>query len=272
MLAVIGSGSGVWVAQSDAAGRFAGAHRLTSGSSTPQSVAATALSAGRSSVAWIAASAGGAATKILDAGGSLAHAPAHPHVAVRVPPGHEVDELALGPGPRGPTAGWVESWYDSAGSFHSEVAAADLAGRVRGRAFALAGQLAADVAVASDARGDSLLVWKACDRNAACAVYGASRAAGARFGAPQRLGAVDASQEPAAAIGARGQAIAGWIDNGHVFAAARGTARGRFGSPALVSGTNFAADLNLAFGPRGETIATWTQGTLAPSLMAAVHR
>jgi hypothetical protein len=274
MLVAIASGAGVWVAGSPAVGRFGSARRLTSSSSSAQSLAAAALSKGRSAVAWTEPA--GAlpnvpASTIFLASGSAKAAPRARHLAATAPSGHAIDELDLAGGAAGPTAAWIESWYDGAGAYHAEAAVADLVSRPRPRTFEFPGQVASAIALAADAKGDQVLAWKTCDEFGVCSVRAVSRAAGKRLGAPQRLGAIDTGEEPAAAVGPNGQALVGWVAGGHVLLAGRGRAGARFGRPATISSVPPAYDLTLAFGPSGQALVVWTQGTAAPRLLAAFH-
>jgi hypothetical protein len=262
LLAAIATAEGVWVAQSSGGTRFASPHRLTSAGAAPQSLAASATPQGITAVAWTE----GSARSILLARGSPHQAPRGNQAALRVAPGHQIDELGLAPGP---TAAWIESWFDRAGAYHSQAAVADLTGRPRARAFPIGGQSASGLSFAGDARGDQVIAWAACDPLGSCAVRAATRAAGGRFGSPAELGAIDAGEAPVAAIAPDGKALVGWIAGGSVLAAAHDRTAARFGAPRTVSGTTYAADLTIAPGPRGGALAAWTQGTLAPSVMAA---
>jgi hypothetical protein len=274
MLAAVASGAGVWVAASPAVGRFGAARKLTSSISSAQSLSATALSKDGSAVAWTepaGALANVPAVSIFLATGSAKAAPRGRRLAATAPPGHAIDELDLTGGSAGPTAAWIESWYDSAGAYHAEAALADLVSRPRARRFEVPGQVASGLALAADAKGDQVLTWKTCDELGVCSVRAVSRAAGRRSGAPQRLGAIDTGEEPAVTVGPNGQALVGWVSGGHVLVAERGSAGGRFGRAATISSVPPAYDLTLAFGPSGQALAVWTQGTAAPRLLAAFH-
>jgi hypothetical protein len=276
LLAAVGTDRGVWVTQSTTGDRFAATRRVSAFASSPQTLAATSQSGGRSSLAWTATpdqgqGVGAPARSIILARGPRGRAPSSGRVALTVAPGHEIDELALADRSAGPTAAWIESWFDSAGTFQSEVVVADLVNPVRSRAYPIPENVATDLALGADAKGDQVLAWKTCDQTGSCAVRAVSRAAGKRYGAPQLLGLLDASQAPAAAVAPNGAGLVGWISGGHVLAASRRTTAGRFDPPVTVSSTNLAADLALAFGPRGEALAAWTQGTLASSVMGALR-
>jgi hypothetical protein len=251
-MAVLGTARGVWVWQSSGGG----ARRLSPAAAAPQTLAAEVLPGGRPAVAWSTA---GARTLSLWSMGA-------PRAAITLPRGHAIDELGLAGG----TLAWVESWLDAAGSYHSVVAVADLARPAHPRAFPVAG-LAAGLWLAANARGDELLAWKTCDAAGACTVRAVSRPARRRFGAVQTLAPIDASQAPAAAVGPHGAGLVGWIQAGHVYAAAQPRAGGSFADPRQVSATQYAADLALGSAPNGAALATWTQGTLATSVMAAIH-
>lgn len=275
VLAALAAESGVWVAQSPTVGHFRSSRRLTGPTSAPETLASAGLRDGRSAVAWTAGTVDVfdvAPDTIELATGTDQKAPSSARVAVTVPAGHSIDELSLAGGPAGPTAGWIESWFDSAGNLHSEAVVADLTGRLRPRTFPVSGQLASSLTLAADAKGDQAMAWKTCTTAGSCSVRAISRAAGKRFGGVQRLGALDAGQEPAAAVASDGDALVGWIDgSGHVLASSRHGADGRFGSAKTVSSAGLAADLTLAFGPSDQALAAWTQGTVAPSVVAAYY-
>jgi hypothetical protein len=273
MLAAMASGAGTWVAQAPAIGRFGGgAHRLTSSSVSPQTVAAAALPNGRSAVAWTETSASLAnvpATGIVLATGSAKHPPRSGRPVLNVPAGHAVDELALAGATAGPTAAWTESWFDRFGTYRGEVAVADLSGRVRARTFVVPGELASGVTLAADAKGDQVLAWKTCDPAGGCSVHAVSRVAHHRFGTPQRLGGIDVGEDPAAAVAPDGEAVVAWVAGGHVLAANRRSAGGRFGSAVRLSNAPNASSVAVAFGPDGQALAAWTQGIARPSVQAA---
>jgi hypothetical protein len=274
VLAAIASGAGVWVAQSPAVGRFAPARKLTSSNSSPQSLAAAALPKGRSAVAWtepVGTLPNVPASAIFFATGTAQTAPRVRRLAATAPPGHGIDELDLAGGSAGPTGAWIESWYDRTGTYHSEAAVTDLTSRGRARTFEVAGQLASGITLAADAKGDQVLAWKTCDELGSCSVRAISRAAGKRFGTPQRLGAIDTGEEPAAAVAPSGRALVGWVAGGRVLVAGRAGPAARFGRPATISSVPSAYALTLAFGPSGQSLAVWTQGTAAPRLIAAYH-
>ncbi len=184
--------------------------------------------------------------------------------------GRQIDELGLAPGRGVATAAWIESWSDRGGGFHSQAAVSDLGGRPR--ALPVAGQLASGLTVAGDARGDQVIAWRSCTATPSCTVRAVVRTAGGRFGQPVSVGAVDASQDPVAAISARGEVLVGWIIGGQVAATTRTRGASGFTAARIVSSTNDASDLALAFGPGSEALAAWTEGTSAPQLTGAVYR
>jgi hypothetical protein len=272
LLAAVATDRGVWVAQSSSGDRFAATRRLTAAAAMPLTLAASSLPSGQTTVAWTASDAGeNAPTRIFTASTSALGAPRGSHLAFTVGAGHQIDELGLAAASARATAGWIESWFDRGGAYHAQVVVADLGTGTRARAFAVPGQLASGLTIAGDASGDQVVAWKACDATPSCSVRAALRRAGQRFGAPVRLGAIDADQDPAAAISSSGSALVGWIDNGHVLAAARSPRARAFAAARLVSGTSYAADLALAFGPTGQALAAWTQGTFAPDLVGAAY-
>ncbi len=272
MLAEVATGEGTWVAQGRVVGRFGPPHRLTSLRVAPQSVAGAPLQGGRSAVAWTETAASYAnvpATGIFLATGNANSEPRFGRRMLSVPSGHGIDELALAGGAAGATAAWTESWYDASGTYRAEAAVADLAGRVRARTFAVPGQLASGVTLAADARGDQVLAWKTCDPVGVCSVREVSRGAGRRFGAPQRLGAIDVGEDPAAAVSPNGEALVGWVSGGHVLTASARRAGARFGAPATISSIPGASAVTLAFGPAGQALAAWTQGAYKSSVFGA---
>jgi hypothetical protein len=211
------------------------------------------------------------ASGIFLATGSAQRAPRRAVLALTAPQGHGIDELALAGGSRGPTVAWTESWSDSAGNYHSEAVVSDLTGSVRPRTFEVPGELASGLVLASNAHGDQVLVWKTCDALGSCSVRALSRATGHRFGAPARLGAIDVSQVPSAAVAPNGEALVAWITGGHVVVEDRRSAFSGFGPPTTVASTTSGSDPAVAFGPGGQALAAWTQGMAAPTLMAAFH-
>jgi hypothetical protein len=272
LLAAVATTHGVWTAQSAGSG-FGPAQNLAAAGSNPQTLVATSLPNGHSFVAWTASQ--GTATgprTILVAEGDQTAPPTVRRSAIAVPAGHQVDELAVADGVYAPAFAWIESWFDTNGVFHSQAAVADLARSPRVRTFPVGGELAAGLSFSSDAAGSQALGWKTCTQYSKCSVHAAVRPARRHFGATQRLGVIDASQDPAVAFGRRGAALLAWISAGHVFAASRHAGSLHFGATNEVSATNFAADLALAFGPTGEAVAAWTQGTLAPALVGAAWR
>jgi hypothetical protein len=149
---------------------------------------------------------------------------------------------------------------------------ADLAGpRAHPRTFSTPGQLASGIDLAADAKGDQVLVWKTCDELGLCSVRAASRAAGKRFGTPQRLGQIDPGEVPAAAVAPSGDALVGWAVGGRVLASTRHGARGRFGAPRTLAAADTASSVAVALGPAGQALVAWTQGVAAPRLFAAFH-
>jgi hypothetical protein len=272
LLSAIATSEGVWVEQTSAAGHRGPAHLLTPAPAAPQTLAATTLRGNHTLVGWTAAAAQPAPAppaSIVVAGGSVRAVPRRPRVAVTVAAGHQIDELALGRGRAGATAAWIESFYDAGGVAHSQAEVADLTLPVRVRSFPIDGRLASGLSLATNAAGAQVLAWKVCDLIGSCRVEAATRDAGKRFGRPVALGRPDASQAPAAAVSGDGLGLVGWIDRGHVVAAARGRGARRFAAPRVVSATSFAADLTLAFGPRNRGLAVWTQGTFAQSVIGA---
>jgi hypothetical protein len=276
LLSIVATPEGVWVEQTRTSGRPAPAHRITSAAAVPQTLTATNLGGGHTMVAWTAQTGQPAllpAQTIFVAEGSAKRAPHHARIAVEVPSGHTITELALGRGRTGgPTVAWIDAFDDAAGALHSQVEVADLDGHIHVHSFPLTGLVASDLSLATTSSGSQVLAWKACDRDANCGVETAVKDPRGRFGAAIRLGRADASQRPATAVSQNGTALVGWIDHGHVLAAARSRHARRFAATAVVSATNFAADLTIGFGAGNAALAAWTQGTLNQSVMGAAFK
>jgi hypothetical protein len=272
LLAAIATDRGVWVAQSRAGQRFAGTRRLSDSAGMPWTLAAAAGRSGRTTVAWTETTGQSIGpNQIFSSTGTGLAAPRGSRAAVTVAAGHQIDELDLAPTPTGATAGWIESWIDQDGVYHAEVVASDLGAGALARAFPVSGQAESGLILAGNAHGDQVFAWKACDTTPTCTVWATVRRAGGRFGTPARIGAIDAEQDPAAAISPKGQALVGWIDAGHVRAAARSLAARAFALATRVSGTDFASNLTLSFGAAGQALAAWTQGTVAPDIVGAMY-
>ena len=275
LLAAVATAHGVWAAQSSPGGRFVATRTLSASAAMPVTLAVSSPASGQTTLAWTASTGNfgdSGPNRIFASSGTTLTAPHGSHVALTVGSGHQIDELGLAPAAAGATAGWIESWLDRNGAYHAQVMLSDLRARARPAAFPVSGRLAAGLTVVGDPGGDQLVAWKACDPTPACTVHALLRRAGQPFGVPQRLGTIDAYQDPAAAISPSGTALVGWIDGGHVRAAARPLAARAFPAPRLVSSTTYAADLALAFGSEGQALAAWTQGTFAPDLVAAMYR
>ena len=273
ILAAIATERGVWVSQAAPGGRFGRAFRLTPSSAQLGALDAMSMPDGESFVAWTAGpnqlSAAGPRTIMIATGSSL-QPPGHAHAAITVPTGHRIDELGLAPGPFFPTVAWIESWFDSRGLYHSQAAAADLTRVERARRLSPAGELASGLAFAADDRGDQVVSWKACESAGDCTLRAALRAARGHFSF-QRLPAIDASQTPSVAVSPTGEALLGWVSQGHVLAAEARPGASRLGPARIVSPTGFAANLSLSFGPARQALAVWAQGTLAQSVIGAVY-
>ena len=197
--------------------------------------------------------------------GSKTGAPHGVKTAVTVPAGHRIDELAVAPRGGGATAAWVESWFDKGSTYHSIVRAMDIAPHAMVRDLSPAGRLASGLSFAGDVAGDQVIAWQSCTAQAACQAQADGRGATGSFGAVRTLGAIDPSQEPAAAVGAHGQVLVGWVGAGKPVAATAASAGGRFGAPATLSSTTFALDLTVAFGP---VAPGWRRGRRARSTRA----
>jgi hypothetical protein len=275
MLAAVATERGVWVVQAAHGNRFGSPHRLTGAAQIPQSMS-SAWQGGRSTIVVWTSARGPAGTAdprtIYYAVGSSKGAPRRARKLLTVPSGHRIDELDVARRGSRATAAWVESWYDRKGVFHSVVRAADIVANPGVRNLSPAGQLAAGVSISADAAGDQGVAWKACRANGSCTVQAAVRGAHSTFAGRSSFGQIDPGDEPAAAIGPRGQAIVAWVRSGRPMAAAGSAHSRRFGSATTLSRTaQFAANLAIAFGPRRQALAAWSQGTLNPSVVGAAY-
>ena len=190
-------------------------------------------------------------------------------------PGHRIDEArqshARGTG--APPPAWVESWYDRAGGYHSQVQAAmDIAPHAVRYATSRRCQPAGarGWSFAGDVVGDQAVAWESCTFQAACQTQVDGRGAeGSRSAGARARGSIDASQAPALAVGAHGQVLVGWVRAGKPVAATAESTGRPFGAPVTLSSTTFALDLTVGYGAGGQALAAWTQGTLNPSVVGA---
>jgi hypothetical protein len=274
LLAAVATERGVWVIQSAKSNRFGAQHLLTHGGQMPETLDAAWLGGESSIVAWTAAKgvAGQAAPRSISyALGAKAHPPRGVRTAVTVPADHRIDELAVAARSGGATVAWVESWFGKGNAYHSVVRAMDIAPHATVRDLSPANRLASGLSFAGDVAGDQEIVWESCTFQAACQTLADGRGAKSSFGAVRTLGPIDASEEPAAAVGPHGQTLVGWVRGGRPVAATAASAGGRFGGTATLSSTTFALDLTVAIGAGGAGVAAWTQGTLNPSVVGAAY-
>ena len=274
IVAAIASANGVWAAQSVSGDRFAGVHRLTVSSDLPETLAATSLGGEKSIVAWTTGSgaAGEASPRsIYGAIGSRLSPPSRSRALVTLPSTRRIDELAVAARGSMPTLAWIQSWFDSGGNYHAQVDAADIGSRLRVRALSPAGQIASGLAFAGDANGDQAAAWKICQSDGTCTLQVSARGAKGSFSQPVSLGSIDPSQTPSLSVSPNGEALVGWVRLGHPVAAVSQPASTRFGATEVLSATTYALDLAVAFGPKHQGLAAWTQGTLAPSVVAAAY-
>lgn len=234
--AAVASLDGVWV----------GGRRLSS--RVPLALAGTVTQAGRAAFAWLTHG-----RAVLSWGG-------RPRPVLVARGGHQLDELALAPDGSGVTVAVIDSWLDRHGIYHSVVDE----GR---RTIAVAGQPASGLALAGDARRSQVLAFKSCDFGGRCSVWVAYGG-----GAATRVAPIDPSQAPDATVSRDGTAFVGWVFGGRVYAVWRGPRAGGFTRPRALTATHYAAALRLAAGPGSEAVVVWTQGTLNPSVVAAVLR
>jgi len=269
MMAAVGTERGVWVSQSVRGDRFGAQHLLSDAGQELVSMSAAWLGGGSSIVAWTAGRGviGAIAPRAIDyAVGSRRQAPHGARVALTVPAGHRIDELAVARRGNGSTLAWIESWYDKRGGYHSRVEAADLVKHPQIRALSPDNRLASGLVFDDDPAGDQGAAWESCTSSDACTVQAAGRPAKGSFGSARTLGAIDAYQSPSLTVSSKGQVVIGWARGGHPVASVG------FGSPSVLSSTTFATDTTVAFGPTNVALVTWIQGTLNPSVVAAAYR
>lgn len=272
-LAAIATNAGVWVTQASTGDHFGPVRRLDGSPSRPESLVAAAIPGGNTVVAWTASPGNDAQfgpRSVYGALGSASTPPTTRRLAFTAPPRHRIDELALASSPKAATFAWIEHWFDSNGSYRSQIVVADLSNKTKKRVLSSQGQLVSGLSFAADPAGDQVLAWKVCGSTGSCTVRASIRRAGTRFTAPQSKGSIDPSQAPAVAIAPGGQALLGWIAFGQVYAVSAGPRSNSFGPLHKISPADFAADLAIEFGPGRQAIATWSQGTFTPSLMGAV--
>jgi hypothetical protein len=269
MLATIATERGVWVSQSATSNRFGAQHRISPNGQVPVSMDAAWLGKDNSVVAWTAGSGNvtGAITprQIFVAEGSSAGAPKAAHVAITVPTGHRIDQLSVARSANGVTLGWIESWYDGRGAYHSRVEVADVSSHPSVRALSPDGRIASGLSLVSDPAGDQGATWESCTTSGSCTVQGAGRAAGGSFSGARTLGPIDPTQQPSLAISPGGQLIVGWEQGGHPIASVG------FGKSRVLSSTTYAYAVAVAYGPKHVALVTWDQGTLNPSVVAAAY-
>jgi hypothetical protein len=269
MMAAVATERGVWVAQSARSDRFGAQHLLSDKGQEPVAMAAAELGGQSSIVVWSAGRGviGAIAPRGIDyATGSRRQAPHSAKLALTVPAGHRIDQVAVARSSNGATLAWIESWYDKKGAYHSRVEAADIAKKPSIRALSPDNRLASGLTLDNDAAGDQGAAWQSCTTSGACTVQAAGRPAKGAFGAAKTLGAIDSYQSPSLTLSLKGQVVIGWVRGGHPVASVG------FGSPSVLSSTTFAADPAVAFGPKNVALATWIQGTLNPSVVAAAYR
>jgi hypothetical protein len=275
LLSSVATAQGVWTALAGKKGRPAAARLLTPKTASLQTLGAAALRANHTVLAWTAIAPPAPSTTgpaaIMVANGTATRAPRRAHQAVTLAAGHQIDELAVGQGSSQGTLAWIESWTDSAGHLHSIAVVADLGRQIRSRTFEIPGLLASGLSLASDPSGAQVMAWKVCDLLGSCRVETVVKDAGRRFGQPISLGRIDPTATPAAAVSPQGEGLVGWVDGGHVLAAARDRRARAFAPPRVVSGTTSAMDLTLGFGASG-ALAAWSEGTFTETVMGALFK
>ena len=270
MLAAVATERGIWVSQSARSNRFARDRRVSPNGQVPESMDAAWLGGADSIVAWTAGkgSITGAINprQIYVATGSGSGGPKRSKIAVTVPAGHRIDQIAVARHGSGATLAWIESWYGRRGAYQSRVEVSDLGASASPRALSPAGRIASGLSLVSDASGDQGIVWESCTTNGACTVQGSGRPAGGSFSALRTLGAIDSSQTPSLAISPSGQLLVGWPRGGHPLASVG------FRKATVLSRTTYAYAVTVAYGPRRQALEAWDQGTLNPSVAASAYR
>ena len=278
LLALVGTASGVWVAQANSSGRFRRARRLALAAEAPAAVSATAVGRGRWLVAWSASPGAGiqatGPSTIVEASGGSTGAP-RTQVAVALPAGHTVDQLALASGRSGTTLAFTDSWYDRRGGFHSRVEAEDDGAGVV-TAVSAPGEVYSGLSLAAAPSGGEVLAWQACDRAAAtCTAEASVGSSGRSWSAPVDLGPVDPASTPAAIETSAGTAVVGWIEAGDVWVTSAtsgsGSSTGDWAQQRLSHGRD-ASSLILAAGPAGTAVAAWSAGFAEQSVMLARYQ
>ncbi len=274
-LAAYANPSGVWVMQAKTGERFGPPHQLSSSAAGPTALAAVGAGA-HTLVAWTTGGDQAAdrtsPSVVLTAAGSSTRVPHGSEGRVTLASGHSSSELQLIHGSGGSTAAWVEDYFDSTGTYQSEVVATGLSGAPRPRIFTAPGLSVGGLAAASDAAGDEMLTWKACDAQPVCSVKAVSRGAGGRFATPVTLGPIDPAADPAVALTRNGAAVVGWVNRGRVTVAVRTSAGRAFAGPTRLAGSADAAGLTLAAGTDGRIVAAWSENAAKTTFRAAEWR
>jgi len=268
LLAVIGAPQGLWVAEARGTGWFARARALTPTGVSPVALGVTGTPDGGSTAVWTE----GSGESVFIASGAPGAPPSRPHTLLTVAPGHTIDDLQLVPRTGGLTVAWTESWTDALGQYHAHAMAADLLGSaqpIRPRALSAPANVASFLSLAADGHGDQVAAWNVCSSDLCALQSSIRKAGGAWFGAPSRLGRIDAVAGPLVTMAPDRSSLIAWIRGGQVVLA--GLPRGalHFRAPRPLSGA-LAADLALGFGPSGVAVATWTQGTYSPDVFASL--
>jgi len=273
-LAVVASVNGLWVARASAGGRFGAARMLSySQDDEPPVIATSGLSGGRSVVAWTAVVPGqtppAAPQQIFYALGSARGVPTVARLVLTLPAGFSVQNLAVAPRGSGATLAWVESWYDAAGTFHSQAFAADLTAHPMPVAVSAPGVLATGASLSADTRGDQAMTWQGCDAAGSCTADLALRPARGDWSATQTLGTLDSTDLPAVAESSGGKVLVAWVSQGQVWDAEAAPTRLLRSSRRLASAGSSAAGVALGFSATGDALAAWTQGLATESVDGA---
>lgn len=275
--AVFGAWNGVWAARAPRSGRYGAVHRLTATSASPQSLLAAPLHGGGTLVAFaqtpLRAGTSPDSPAVMVSRGGATRLPPRPRTVQTFPTGTAIGPLALAPNPFAPALGWAEDAGDATGANSSEIVLATLGSPpLHPRTYSVSGQTASGLSGGADSSGDELFAWESCDAVPVCHVLAVSRGAHGRFGTARTLGTIDASAEPAVAVGARGAAVVGWVQDGHIEVVRRDSSARRFSAPARLAGPGPASQLKLAAGPSGRMLAVWAAGTRTTTIWASELR
>jgi hypothetical protein len=281
---LLGAGRGILAAVADAAElrviqardgeRFGPVHRLTSAATAPRSLTAAPLAGGGTLLAWISGGFRPADTPapqtIMLASGTATHVPGPARTLLTLAAGHSASQLALAAGAQ-PSVAWIEDWSDDTGAYQTAVSVDTPGPGGSAVSFPGNGAVQSGLAAAGDASGEEVIAWSACDGTPACQVMASTRSPSGTFATPVALGAIDAGEEPAVAVASDGAAAVGWISDGRVLLAWRGSAAAPFAPARRLPGLGYAQDVTLLAGSDGRLLAAWSDGLTRRTLEVSVY-